>query len=139
MDKKILSDYIDACQLIKETEADIRKLKKKKEIVHDSVQGSSHDFPYVSQRFQLSGTREEPEDQLILNAELKLLEERKENAKNIKLRVEAFMNTIPMRMQRIIRLRLFEKLSWDEVAAQLGRNCTGDSLRKEFERLMKED
>ena len=30
MDKKILEDYIDACEFIKETEAEIKKLEKKK-------------------------------------------------------------------------------------------------------------
>jgi hypothetical protein len=33
MDKKILADYIDACELIRETEEDIRKLDKKKSII----------------------------------------------------------------------------------------------------------
>lgn len=36
MTKQILMDYIDACELIKETEEDIRKLRKQ-EIVHDKV------------------------------------------------------------------------------------------------------
>ena len=30
MDKKILEDYIDACEFIKETEAEIKKLEKKR-------------------------------------------------------------------------------------------------------------
>ena len=30
MDKAILEQYIDACELIKETEADIRRLKKQR-------------------------------------------------------------------------------------------------------------
>ena len=38
MDKKILEDYIDACEFIKETEAEIKKLEKKKEVC--SGQGS---------------------------------------------------------------------------------------------------
>ena len=29
MDKKVLSDYIDACEFIKDTEAEIKKLEKK--------------------------------------------------------------------------------------------------------------
>ena len=31
MDKQILQDYIDACELIKETEQDIQRLQRKKE------------------------------------------------------------------------------------------------------------
>ena len=30
MDKSILEDYIDACEFIKETEAEIKRLKKKR-------------------------------------------------------------------------------------------------------------
>ena len=33
MDKKILMDYIDACELIKETEADIKRLNRKKKTI----------------------------------------------------------------------------------------------------------
>lgn len=39
MDKKILEDYIDACEFIKETEAEIKKLEKKKRFVQDKVRG----------------------------------------------------------------------------------------------------
>ena len=39
MDKKILEDYIDACEFIKETEAEIKKLKKKRKTVIDKVRG----------------------------------------------------------------------------------------------------
>ena len=33
LDKTILQDYIDACELVKETEAEIRKLDRKKRTV----------------------------------------------------------------------------------------------------------
>ena len=46
MDKKTLEDYIDACEFIKETEAEIKKLEKKKRIVQDKVRGSNPDWPY---------------------------------------------------------------------------------------------
>ena len=46
MDKKILEDYIDACEFIKETEAEIKKLEKKKRFVQDKVRGSNPDWPY---------------------------------------------------------------------------------------------
>ena len=41
MEKKVLEQYIDACELIKETEKDIRRLKKKRQtIVQTNVSGS---------------------------------------------------------------------------------------------------
>ena len=46
------------------------------------------------------------------------------------------MNTIPARMQRIIRLKYFEGKLWKEIAAQMGRNATADSVRMEFERFL---
>lgn len=35
-------------------------------------------------------------------------------------------------------VRLSEGLTWDEVAAKMKGNCTGESARKEFQRWMKE-
>lgn len=139
MNKQILNNYVDACQLVKETEEDIRKLQKKKEVVHDSVNGSMNEFPYVEQRFQLYGSREDPRDRLNLIKEMELLQKRKDNANQIKLEVEAFLNTIPIRMQRIIRFRVFQKMPWEEVALKIGRGCTGDSIRMEYERFLKEN
>ena len=48
------------------------------------------------------------------------------------------MNTIPVRMQRIIQYKIFENLSWEEVAKKMGRKATGNSLRMELERFLKE-
>ena len=57
MDKKILTDYIDACEFIKETEAEIKKLEKKKRIVQDKVWGSNPEF-HEERSFHLGGTAE---------------------------------------------------------------------------------
>ena len=38
MDKSIITDYVDACELVKETEQDI-KLRKKCQCVYDKVSG----------------------------------------------------------------------------------------------------
>ena len=48
MDKNILSQYIDACELIKETEEEIKKLnRKKKTVIQTNVSGSNPEFPYT--------------------------------------------------------------------------------------------
>lgn len=137
MDKSILNDYIDACKLIKETEEDIRELERRKEIVHDSVKGSNPDFPYQPQSFRIEGIREETQDRSCLEDDRQILEERKANAKKLKLDVEAWMNTIPMRMQRIIKYKIFEGLTWEQVAQKMGRKTTGEAVRKEFENFMR--
>ncbi len=138
MDKRILYDYIDACELIKETEAEIRKLrKKKKTITRTSVSGSNPEFPYNPQHFEIEGTVFTYKDDSDLREEEKILEERKKNAEKIKLEVEKWMNTIPNRMQRIIKYKIFDELTWQQVAQKMGRKATGDSIRMEFNNFMK--
>lgn len=138
VDKHILNDYIDACELVKETDADIRRLKKKKKtIVQTNVKGSNPDFPYQEQHFQIHGTAFTYQDDGNLRLEEKLLEQRKENATKVKMQVEQWLNTIPNRMQRIIRYKIFEGMTWEQVATRIGRNATGESVRKEFDNFMK--
>ena len=55
LDKQILEQYIDACELIKDTKEEIRKLRKCRSIEQDSVKGSSHEFPYTLQTCHLEG------------------------------------------------------------------------------------
>lgn len=139
MDKRILYDYIDACELIKETEEEIRKLrKKKKTITRTSVSGSNPEFPYNPQHFEIEGTTFTHKDDSNLREEEKILEERKKNAEKIKLEVERWMNTIPNRMQRIIKRKIFDELTWQQVAQKMGRKATGDSIRMEFNNFMKD-
>lgn len=136
MNKDILRDYIDACELIKETEEYIRRLHKK-ETVSNKVRGSNPDFPYQIRSFSVTGIVETALDESHLEKEEELLRQRIDGANQIKHKVERWMNTIPVRMQRIIRYRIFERLSWEEVAINMGRNSTENGVRKEFERFMK--
>lgn len=137
MDKKILNNYIDACALVKETEKDIRRLKKKrKTVIQTNVKGSNPSFPYQEQHFKVQGTTFTYQDDGNLRLEEKLLEQRKENAERIKKQVEEWMLTIPIRMQRIIRYKIFEEMTWEQTAAKIGRKATGESVKKEFQRFM---
>lgn len=140
MNKMILGEYTDACELIKETEQDITRLRKRKQtIVTGSVKGSMNDFPYAEKHFKVEGTPYTYSDDLRLRREEKLLEERKDNAEKIKTEVEAWVNTIPVRMQRIIRYKFFEGLSWEQSAGKIGKKATGESIKKEYQRFMKEN
>ncbi len=139
MDKKILEDYIDANELLKETEKDIARLKKrKKTILQTHVKGSNPNFPYQEQHFRIQGTTFTYQDDANLRMEEKLLEKRKENAERIKQQVEEWLLTIPVRMQRIIKYKIFEEMTWRQVANRMGRKATENGLKKEFERFMKE-
>ena len=138
MDKHILEQYIDACEVIKDTKEEIKKLRKRRsQIQKDSVKGSSHEFPYTLQTYHLEGlgyaTVKDPDE---LDRMEVLLEARIRNAERIKRQVEAWLDTIPLRMQRIIRYRVFDELPWAQVAARMGRKATEASVRMEFERFM---
>ncbi|HCI73506.1 MAG TPA: RNA polymerase subunit sigma-70 [Lachnospiraceae bacterium] len=140
MEKSILEQYVDACELISETERDIQRLEDKQHIVQDSVRGSMHEFPYAAQSFHLEGiSSSSVGDRIALEISRKLLQERKEGAEKLKHQVEAWMLTIPTRMQRIIRLRFFEGESWAEVARIVGRTATEESVKKEFYRFLQKN
>ena len=140
MDKQILKDYIDACAQVKETKKQIRKLRKaRKQMVADTSKGSAHEFPYTVQTYHLEGlaysTVKDPGE---LDRLEETLVERLQSAEKIKHDVEAWLNTIPMRMQRIIRYRVFEELPWNDVAVRMGRQATADGVRMEYVRFMEE-
>ena len=140
MDKGILEQYIDACELVKETEEQIRRLKNnRKTVVVDTVKGSMHDFPFAPKSFKVTGIAHDVvADPGGLDREEAILQERLQNAERIKHDVEIWMNSISVRMQRIIRYKIFEKMTWEQVAKRLGRRATGEGVRKEYENFMKE-
>ena len=140
IDKEILKQYIDACEQVKEAKEDILRLKKnRKKIVQDRVSGSAHEFPYTAKSFHIEGLAypvvKDPDE---LDRREAILQERLQKAEEIKRQVEAWMLTIPQRMQRIIRYRIFEELPWGEVAIKMGRRATADSVRMEYLRFMGE-
>ena len=138
MDKNILSDYIDCCELLKETEKDIRRLRKKKKIiVQTTVSGSNPEFPYNPQHFKIQGTTFTYREDSRLRMEEQLLEKRKQDCEAMKLEVEAWLNTVPKRMQRIIRYKFFDRMSWEEVAVRMKCKAGGEAMRKEYDRFMK--
>lgn len=138
LDKNILNQYIDACELIRETEVDIQRVKRQRNtILQDRVHGSMHEFPYAEQSFKIQGVPYSAVSDLgVLEAYEKLLEERKARAEEIKVQAEAWMNMVPQRMQRIIRFKFFDGLSWGETATRIGRKATADSIKMEFRRFM---
>ena len=139
LDKQILKDYIDACAQVKETKEALLKLRKaKKRREQDAVKGSSHEFPYTAQTFHIEGLAyavlQDPGEEDRLE---EILRERLRKAERIKHDVEAWLNTIPMRMQRIIKYKIFEGLTWNQVAIRMGRKATADGVRMEYVNFMK--
>lgn len=139
MDKNILTEYIDACEFINDTEKEIKKLKKNRKQVIDKVRGSNPDFPYQPQSFGIAGTTETYVNADLIKSEENLLEKQKRQAEELKQQVEEWMEEVPFRMRRIIRYKFFKELTWEEVATLMGRKCTGEGIRKEFNRFMEEN
>lgn len=137
VDKNTLKEYIDACRLVEETEEDIKRLrKKKKTILTDHVKGSNPEFPYQPKSFKVAGVAYTYTDEERLESEERILEERKAAAADCKVKVQKWMNTIPKRMQRIVRFKYIEGLSWEAVADRIGRGATKDSIRMELDRFL---
>ena len=67
------------------------------------------------------------------------MEERRAAAAEIKVQVEAWLNTVPQRLQRIIRMKIFEEMTWGEVAVRMGRKATADGVKMEFRRFMEKE
>ena len=40
-------------------------------------------------------------------------------------------------MRRIIKYKFFNRLSWEEVATLMGKKCSADGVRMEFNNFMK--
>lgn len=136
--KQALKEYVDACELIKETESDIARLReKRKMITQTNVKGSNPEFPYQEQHFQIVGTTFTYQDDKNLRYEEKLLVERKKHAEQVKLQAQKVINYAPVRIQRIIRFRYMEGMSWNRIADNLGRGATGDSVRMELVNYLK--
>lgn len=138
MDKSILCQYIDACELIKDTEREIERIRnRRQEVVTDKVKGSSYDFPFGQVSYVIRGIPYDTQDQTELDRQEHILKERKAAAEVIKLQVEEWLSTVPPRMQRIIRYKVFEGMTWAQVAVRMGRKNTENGLKKEFERFMR--
>lgn len=138
MDKQILYQYIDACELVKETEQEIEQIRRRRrEIVTDKVKMSDCDFPFGQISCTIRGIPYDAQDQEMLDRKEHILEERKAAAETIKLQVEEWLVTVPLRMQRIIRYKVFEGMMWAQVAQRMGRKATADSVRMEFQNFMK--
>lgn len=130
-----LNDYVDAEALYKETVKEMTAIERKKTtIVHDFVKGSSQSFPYTAGNIHISGIQYTPEDEATLKEDEEILKERARRTKETKMLVEHYMLRIPPRMQRIIRYKIFDGNTWEEVATRMGRKATGESVKKEFQR-----
>ena len=138
MQRSLLEEYLDACELIEETERDLARIKA--EFAHaavDSVKGSNPNYPYEARIFRIEGVSygeyKNPDEVRQVEA---LLKERRSIAKQKRLAVEAWMNTVPSRIARIVRMKYFKVMTWAQVSQNLGYSSP-DAARMELYRFMK--
>jgi hypothetical protein len=138
MDKEMLRQYTDSCELLYETIGDIEKLEKRKgRVVSDSVHGSMQEFPYAEKTFHIEGLEDGGMAAVELEREKRLLEERMQQTRQLKEQVQRELNYAPIRIQRIIRYRYMEKISWEQTAIRMQEGKSGDSYRMELQRYLK--
>ena len=136
--KSVLVEYEDLCALVNETEEDLRRLRREhSNVAVDMVRGSNPNFPYEQRSFRIEGVSysEYKSDSRLIRETEKLLEERRKMCMEKRLEVDYWMNTIPARVARIIRMKYFQKLTWTEVAMRLGYE-SGDAARIKLSRYL---
>lgn len=136
--KSVLVEYEDLCALVNETEEDLRRLRREhSNVAVDMVRGSNPNFPYEQRSFRIEGVSysEYKSDSRLIGETEKLLEERRKMCMEKRLEVDYWMNTIPARVARIIRMKYFQKLTWTEVAMRLGYE-SGDAARIKLSRYL---
>ena len=54
--RQVLNDYVDACELVRETEEDIEVLQNEESMMtSDKVKGSMREYPYIGKNFNIKG------------------------------------------------------------------------------------
>lgn len=140
MNIQALKEYIDICELVEETKLELDRLQGQEQrptVTIDKVKGSMQDFPYAETSFKVEGAVDPVTTSKTVETQKYLLKARIRDMEKQRDRLDKWIGKAPARMQRIIRYRFFDRLSWEQVADHMGRGATGDSVRKEFDRFLK--
>ena len=68
-----------------------------------------------------------------------LLRQLEDDVGDIELDLLDWSIGLSFRMQLIIKYKILDGMTWQQVAAKLGRSATADSVRKEYSRFLKEE
>lgn len=140
MNIQALKEYIDICELVEETKLELDRLQGRRPTVAiDKVKGSMQDFPYAETSFKVEGAVDPGVTSKTVKTQEDLLKARIREMEKQRAGLDKWIGKAPARMQRIIRYRFFDRLSWEQVADHMGRGATGDSVRKEFDRFLKKN
>lgn len=95
------------------------------QMLTDTVRGSMAEYPYTQHTMTVCGRN--AAEETALRQEIGQLEE------DVK-RVRAAMRTVPNKTMRLmLELRYMDGLKWDEVAATMDEDVSGDAIRKRVE------
>jgi len=118
MTRSQLEEYSDIVAEIKDLEARLNSP------VFDVVSVSQQNFPYTKGKSQVRGV-----------PGAALYRKRLESLKEHKLAIERFIDALPTsRQRRVVRLKVMDALSWNDIAAKMGYMHSVDSLRKCYTR-----
>lgn len=128
LEKKDIEEYLDIQAEIKDLECRIRG--RKKELVTDTVMGSDPGYPYINHPISICGVQTDNDLQA---KRRKLIEKLKAQEAEIEELIESLPKS---RERRIVRYRVIDGMSWNEVAAKMGHRYSEDGVRKIFDREM---
>lgn len=127
--KKELEDYPN---IIAEIDDLTRRINKSlTEIVTDVVSSSSPEYPYTEHPTSIHGVSP---NQALIERKRKLQDKLRRKTEEI----EAFIDTLPSsKERRIVRMRVLDGMSWEQVAAKMGHKYTSASVRNAYSRIFK--
>ena len=129
--KERIKEYRDISRGIKDLKKRIRILEEKRQIVKDSVKGSSSEFPFVQQTCVVEGLEENEQ----LKRRKKVLKKKQKELEKVKEEMELYINTMikDERIRQILEYRYIDGFSWVKIASKM--NGTEDGVRMEHKRL----
>lgn len=141
MDKKIMIQYADLQEEIKDLRKRIEKTKyqiaqlEKQGIVSDTVSGSRQDGTIGPIKITGFPDRDYHKRKNTLNRQLMLLQEKEDELLELTNEVELYIESIEdSRIRRIFRYRYLDDMSWEKVARTMGGGNTADGCRSAHDR-----
>lgn len=141
MRKNVLAQYVDLVNEVRdvenrimETEKRLRKLEEEGEVT-DTVKGGEGGI----QHFTITGfpSRDYSRMKTLLNTRKAILHSLKSEIDQSLNEVQEFISHIDdSRDRRIVTMRVIDRMSWRQIAVQMGGGNTEDSVRMAFNRIL---
>ncbi len=139
MTKEFLKQVENVDKDIQDLEKRLKAMdKKQKDVVTDSVKGSSKEYPYTYHNFKVEGiTTFTPKNKSLRNKYKKMLKSKKHKLEKLKVQLEYELNYIDdPEILKIIRLKYIDGKTWVQVMFEMGYNSE-DKARKKLKRFLK--